>query len=65
MPSATKTEWKYDSTHDVTQHDDTRGETTTIKRDSHGNAEAIERPHRAEKHKPQNTNMTPTATLKA
>lgn len=39
-----KTEWAYNSTHDVTSTTNPNGETTTIKRDSHGNPEVIERP---------------------
>jgi RHS repeat-associated protein len=39
-----KTEWTYNSTHDVTSTTNPKGETTTIKRDSHGNPEAVERP---------------------
>ncbi len=39
-----KTEWTYNSTHDVTSTTNPKGETTTIKRDSHGNPEVIERP---------------------
>jgi RHS repeat-associated protein len=39
-----ETKWTYDSTHDVLTVTTPKGETTTIKRDSHGNAEAIERP---------------------
>ena len=39
-----KTEWAYNSTHDVTSTTNPKGETTIIKRDSHGNPEVIERP---------------------
>lgn len=39
-----ETKWTYDKTHDVISVTIPKGETTTIKRDSHGNAEAIERP---------------------
>jgi RHS repeat-associated protein len=39
-----KTEWTYNATHDVTSTTNPKGETTTIKRDSHGNPEVIERP---------------------
>jgi RHS repeat-associated protein len=39
-----ETKWTYDSRHDVLSVTTPRGETTTIKRDAHGNAEAIERP---------------------
>jgi RHS repeat-associated protein len=38
------TEWTYDSTHDVISVTTPNGETTTIKRNSYGNAETIERP---------------------
>ncbi len=43
-PNKDETKWGYDSTHDVTSTTTPKGETTTIKRDSHGNAELIERP---------------------
>jgi RHS repeat-associated protein len=39
-----ETKWTYDSTHDVITTTTPKGETTTIKRDSHGNPEVIERP---------------------
>jgi RHS repeat-associated protein len=39
-----ETKWGYNSTHDVTATTTPKGETTTIKRDTHGNAEVIERP---------------------
>jgi len=39
-----ETKWEYDSTHDVISMTTPKGETTTIKRDSHGNAEVVERP---------------------
>jgi len=39
-----ETKWTYDATHDVLSTTTPDGETTTIKRDSHGNAEVIERP---------------------
>jgi RHS repeat-associated protein len=39
-----ETRWTYDKTHDVISVTTPKGEKTTIKRDSHGNAEAIERP---------------------
>jgi RHS repeat-associated protein len=39
-----ETKWEYNSTHDVISTTTPRGEKTTIKRDSHGNVEAIERP---------------------
>jgi RHS repeat-associated protein len=43
-PLSHETKWEYNSTHDVTSTTTPRGEKTTIKRDSHGNVEAIERP---------------------
>jgi RHS repeat-associated protein len=43
-PLKNKTEWTYDSTHDVLTEKKPDGEVTTIKRESHGNPEAIERP---------------------
>jgi RHS repeat-associated protein len=43
-PNKNETKWGYDAKHDVTSVTTPKGETTTIKRDSHGNAEAIERP---------------------
>jgi RHS repeat-associated protein len=36
--------WSYDTTHDVVTTTTPKGETTTIKRDSHGNPEVVERP---------------------
>jgi YD repeat-containing protein len=39
-----ETKWTYNGTHDVTSITNPAGETTTIKRDSHGNPETIERP---------------------
>jgi YD repeat-containing protein len=39
-----ETKWTYDSTHDVETETLPNGETTTYKRDSHGNPEVIERP---------------------
>jgi RHS repeat-associated protein len=39
-----ETKWKYDSTHDIETATTPDGETTTIKRESHGNPEVIERP---------------------
>ncbi len=46
MSDANKNEskWTFNSTHDVISATTPKGETTTIKRDSRGNAEAIERP---------------------
>ncbi len=38
-----ETKWTYNSTHDVETMTTPKGETTTIKRDSHGNAESISR----------------------
>ena len=38
-----ETKWTYDSTHDVETMTTPNGETTTIKRESHGNPEVIER----------------------
>jgi RHS repeat-associated protein len=42
-PNGDETKWEYDANHDVTATTTPKGETTTIKRDSHGNPEAIER----------------------
>jgi RHS repeat-associated protein len=39
-----ETKWTYNTTHDVETVTTPKGETTTIKRDSHGNAEMISRP---------------------
>ncbi len=39
-----ETKWTYDSTHDVATTTSPKGETTTIKREAHGNPETIERP---------------------
>jgi RHS repeat-associated protein len=39
-----ETKWTYDGTHDLETMTTPKGETTTIKRDSHGNPEVIERP---------------------
>jgi RHS repeat-associated protein len=39
-----ETKWSYDSKHDVISTTTPKGETTTIKRDAHGNPEVIERP---------------------
>jgi RHS repeat-associated protein len=39
-----ETKWTYDSTHDVETTTSPKGETTTIKREAHGNPETIERP---------------------
>ena len=41
-PNKHETKWGYDSKHDVTSLTTPKGEKTTIKRDSHGNAEVIE-----------------------
>ncbi len=43
-PDNEETKWEYDSTHDVISTTTPKGETTTIKRETHGNPEAIERP---------------------
>jgi RHS repeat-associated protein len=43
-PDDDETKWTFDSTHDVDTITTPKGETTTIKRESHGNPEAIERP---------------------
>jgi RHS repeat-associated protein len=39
-----ETKWTYDNTHDVETMTTPKGETTTYKRESHGNPEVIERP---------------------
>ena len=39
-----ETKWTYDSTHDLQTMTTPKGETTTIKREAHGNPEVIERP---------------------
>jgi RHS repeat-associated protein len=39
-----ETKWTYNSTHDVETITTPKGETTTMKRDSHGNAESVSRP---------------------
>ncbi len=43
-PDKDETKWEYDSTHDVISMTTPKGETTTIKREAHGNPETIERP---------------------
>jgi RHS repeat-associated protein len=43
-PNEHETKWTYNSTHDVETVTTPKGETTTIKRDSHGNPESISRP---------------------
>ena len=43
-PNKNETKWTYDSTHDVETMTTPKGETTTIKREAHGNPEVIERP---------------------
>jgi RHS repeat-associated protein len=43
-PDEHETKWTYDSTHDVLTTTTPKGETTTIKRDSKGNQETVERP---------------------
>ncbi|HWX45200.1 MAG TPA: RHS repeat-associated core domain-containing protein [Solirubrobacteraceae bacterium] len=44
-----ETKWEYNSTHDVISMTTPNGEKTTIKRESHGNPEVIERPAPGEK----------------
>jgi RHS repeat-associated protein len=39
-----ETKWTYDSAHDVETTTSPKGETTTIKREAHGNPETLERP---------------------
>ncbi len=48
-PDEDETKWEYDSTHDVISMTTPKGETTTIKREAHGNPETIERPAPASK----------------
>jgi RHS repeat-associated protein len=43
-PNKNETKWTYNSTHDVETMTTPKGETTTIKRETHGNPEVIERP---------------------
>ena len=43
-PNEHETKWEYNSTHDVISTTTPKGETTTIKRDTHGNAETVSRP---------------------
>ena len=43
-PDSDETKWEYNSTHDAISTTTPNGEITTIKRDSHGNPEVIERP---------------------
>jgi RHS repeat-associated protein len=43
-PDNDETKWEYDSIHDVISTTTPKGETTTIKREAHGNPEAVERP---------------------
>jgi RHS repeat-associated protein len=43
-PNEHETKWEYNATHDVVLVTTPKGETTTIKRDSHGNAETVSRP---------------------
>ncbi len=43
-PNKNETKWVYDATHDVETTTTPKGETTTIKREAHGNPEVIERP---------------------
>ena len=42
--NGSETKWTYNTTHDVLTHTTPDGETTTIKRETHGNPEVIERP---------------------
>ena len=51
-----ETKWTYDGTYDVETMTTPKGETTTIKRDSHGNAESVSRP--APKEATQTTKYT-------
>jgi RHS repeat-associated protein len=44
-----ETKWTYNATHDVETMTTPKGETTTIKREAHGNPETIERPAPASK----------------
>ncbi len=44
-----ETKWKYDNTHDIETVTTPDGETTTIKREAHGNPESISRPAPSEK----------------
>ena len=55
-PDSDITKWGYNGTHDVTSVTTPNNETTTIKRDEHGNAEVIERP--APKEETQATHYT-------
>jgi RHS repeat-associated protein len=48
-PTEHETKWGYNSTHDVTSATTPKGETTTFKRDAHGNVEVVERPAPAAK----------------
>jgi RHS repeat-associated protein len=43
-PNEHETTWEYNNTHDVISTTTPKGEKTTIKRDTHGNPEVIERP---------------------
>jgi RHS repeat-associated protein len=43
-PNNNETKWTYNTTHDIATETKPGGETTTFKRDSHGNPEVIERP---------------------
>ena len=43
-PDKDVTKWEYNSTHDVVSTTTPKGETTTIERDSHGNAKSVSRP---------------------
>jgi RHS repeat-associated protein len=48
-PNKNETKWTYDATHDLETMTTPKGETTTIKREAHGNPEVIERPAPASK----------------
>ena len=48
-PDKDETKWSYNATHDVETMTTPKGETTTIKREAHGNPEVIERPAPASK----------------
>jgi RHS repeat-associated protein len=48
-PNKNETKWTYNTTHDVETMTTPKGETTTIKREAHGNPETIERPAPAAK----------------
>ncbi len=58
-PTEDETKWTYNSTHDIETETKPNGETTTYKRDVHGNPEVIERP--APESKTQTTKYKYTA----